>query len=140
LTKRGLHSKYSLAEKTISLHEELPSGILCDAMDILYVLEMNLAFFSWYKRGEPFPVLDEDSISAVQKSISILLNSTKEFTQCNHGNGWKVQKFHEHLHLPLGIFMFGSPHNYDNSPTEHGLIETAKRVQKSSIIICFTSH
>jgi len=24
--------------------EEVPSGIICDAMDILYVLEMNLAF------------------------------------------------------------------------------------------------
>jgi len=23
--------------------------------------------------------------------------------------------------------MFGSPQNYDNSPTEHGLIETAER-------------
>ena len=34
--------------------------------------------------------------------------------------------------------MFGSPQNYDNSPTEHGLIETAKRpsdhAQKSNAL------
>jgi len=109
------------------LNEEVPSGIICDAMDILYVLEMNLAFFAWYKRGEPFPVKDEASISAVKRSIGILLNSIKEFTPRNQGNGWKLQKFHEHLHLPMDIYMFGSPQNFDNSPMEHGLIDTAKR-------------
>ena len=31
------------------------------------------------------------------------------------------------MHVPVDIYMFGSPQNYDNSPTEHGLIETAKR-------------
>jgi len=55
-----------------------------------------------------------------------LLNSIKEFTPCNHGNGWKLQKFHKIMHLPMDIYMYGSPQNYDNSPTEHGLIETAK--------------
>jgi len=109
------------------LNDEVPSGIICDVMDILYVLEMNLAFYSWYKRGEPFPVNDETSISAVKKCLLILLSTIKEFTPRNHGNGWRLQKFHEILHLPIDIYMFGSPQNYDNSPTEHGLIETAKQ-------------
>jgi len=64
------------------------------------------------------------------------LSTIKEFTPHNHGNGWKLQKFHEILHLPIDIYMFGSSQNYDNSPTEHGLIETAKQpadhVQKST--------
>jgi len=72
-------------------------------------------------------VNDAVSISAVKRSLVVLLTSIKEFTPRNHGNGWKLQKFHEHLHLPINISMFGSPQNYDNSPTEHGLIETAKR-------------
>ena len=84
--------------------EEKPSSIICEAMDILYVLEMNLSFYAWYKHGEPYPIHD---------------------------------LFHEHLHKPVDIYMFGSPQNYDNSPTEHGLIETAKQpadhVQKSNI-------
>jgi len=25
----------------------------------------------------------------------------------------------------MDIYLFGSPQNYDNSPTEHGLIDTA---------------
>jgi len=137
-TKRGVRQKYKIPEKgSISVEEEVPSGIICDPMDILYVLEMNLAFYAWYKRGEPFPVTDMASVSAVKRSIRILLNSIKEFTPRNHGNGWKLQKFHEHLHVPLDIYMFGSPQNYDNSPTEHGLIETAKRpadhAQKSRV-------
>jgi len=74
-----------------------------------------------------YPIHDTVSISAVQKSISILLSLIKEFTPCNHVNGWKLQNFHEHLHIPVDIYMFGSPQNYNNSPTEHGLIETDKQ-------------
>jgi len=40
---------------------------------------------------------------AVRNSLSILLNSIKEFTPRNHGNGWKLQKFHEIMHLPMDI-------------------------------------
>jgi len=80
-----------------------------------------------YKQGKPFPVTDSTSMSAVRQSLVILLNSVKKFTPCNHGNRWKLQKFHVHLHLPMDIYLFGSPQNYDNSPTEHGLIDTAKR-------------
>jgi len=70
---------------------------------------------------------DPVSIAAVRKSIAVvLLNSIKTFTPCNHGNGWKLQKFHEILHVPMDIYMFGSPQNYDNSPMEHGLIKIAK--------------
>jgi len=129
LTKRGIRPKYMIpgANQKMAPEEEKPSGVICEALDILYVLEMNLSFFAWYKHGEPFPIHDEVSMSTAKKSISILLTTIKEFTPRNHGNGWKLQKFHKHLHMPVDIYMFGSPQNYDNSPTEHGLIETAKR-------------
>jgi len=39
----------------------------------------------------------------------------------------EITKLHEHLHIPVDIYMFGSPQNYNNSPNEHGLIETAKQ-------------
>jgi len=124
-TKRGVRQIYIIPEKaSVPLEEEVLSGIICNSMDILYVLEMNLAFYAWYKRGEPFPVTDMASISSVKRSICILLNSIKEFTPRNHGNGWKLQKFHELLHLPMDMYMFGSPQTYDNSLTEHGLIDS----------------
>jgi len=28
----------------LAMNDEVPSGIICDAVDILYILEMNLAF------------------------------------------------------------------------------------------------
>jgi len=140
ITGRGIHRKYVVTDKCVQTtsEDEKPSGILCDLMDILYVLEMNLSFYAWYKCGEPFPITDMTLISAVKKSIAILLTLIKEFTPCNHGNSWKLQKFHELLHLPVGIYMFGSPQNYNNFPTEHGLIETAKQpsdhAQKSNAL------
>jgi len=67
-TKRGLCQKYKIPESSkIATDDEVSSGIICDAMDILYVLEMNLAFYAWYKRGQPFPVNDQSSIAAVKK-------------------------------------------------------------------------
>ncbi len=50
LTKRGLHQICCTKKPPNSPEDKIPSsGIICDAMDILYVLEMNLAFYAWYK-------------------------------------------------------------------------------------------
>jgi len=101
LTRQGTQQKYMIPEKSkFVTEEEEASGIICDTMDILYVVEMNLAFYVWYKQGEPFPINDTILISVARESILILLHTIKEFTPHNHGNGWKLQKFHEILHLP----------------------------------------
>ena len=42
-TKRGIWQKYTVPEKSKLVEDEE------DAMDILYILEMNLAFYAWYK-------------------------------------------------------------------------------------------
>jgi len=67
------------------------------------------------------------------------LEFNKEFTPHRHGNGWRLQNFHQLLHLPVDIYMFSSQQNYDNSPTEHGLIENAKHpvdhAQKSYLLL-----
>jgi len=95
--KRGIHQKYNISENSgLSLNNEVPSGIICNVMNVLYVLEMNLTFFMDKNRGEPFPVNDGISISAVKRCLSILLSTIKEFTPRNHGNGWKLQKFHSY--------------------------------------------
>ena len=47
-TRRGICQKYMVPDKSkMDGDEEEPSGIICNSMDILYVLEMNLAFFAW---------------------------------------------------------------------------------------------
>jgi len=62
-TRRGIWDKFMLPEKSkITADEEEASGIIWNAIDALYILEMNLAFYALYKRGEPFPVNDPISI------------------------------------------------------------------------------
>ena len=42
-------------------------------------------------------------------------------------NGWRLQKFHDLLHVVRDIDNFGSPNNVDAAPNEHNLIDFAKR-------------
>ncbi len=46
---------------------------------------------------------------------------------CSVQNGWKLQKFHNLLHVLQDMYQFGNPQNWDASPGEHNLIDFAKR-------------
>jgi hypothetical protein len=48
------------------------------------------------------------------------------FTPRKKGNGWKLQKFHDLLHLALDMERFGPPSNFDAGPMESGLRYWAK--------------
>jgi len=102
-TTRCIWQKYVIPEKSKLFEvEEEVSGIICDVMNI-HVLKMILAFYAWYEWGEPFPVNDMVSISAVKKSITILLTSIKEFIPRNHGNGWKLSFMNFYIYLWIFI-------------------------------------
>ncbi len=131
-TQRGKRLTYHVENKTCGLEEELPSGVICEPTDILYLLEMLLSFHAWYKNGHPFSISSQESVAEVEDAIRIMLQSVKELTPRNHGNGWKLQKFHELLHLAKDIWYYGSPNNWDTSPGEHALINFAKRPAKRS--------
>jgi len=56
-----------------------------------------------------------------------MLDEIKVHT-CNESNGWKLQKFHDMLHISRDMKMFGCPPNWDaTSPREHNLINFAKQ-------------
>ena len=55
-----------------------------------------------------------------------MLEMVKETIPWNICNGWKLQKFHDLLHVSRDMFMFGSPQNWDASLGEHNLIDFAK--------------
>ncbi|HEY9297419.1 MAG TPA: hypothetical protein VIQ31_13820, partial [Phormidium sp.] len=131
-TQRGNRSTYLYDSSSCGIDEELPSGVLCEPTDILYLLEMLLAFYAWYKRGHPFTVGSKNNRVEMNDAIRILLRSVKEFAPRNSGNGWKLQKFHELTHLVSDIAYFGSPLNWDASPGEHSLIDFAKRPAKQA--------
>ena len=54
----------------------------------------------------------------------------KCFVPRKEGNGWKLQKFHESLHLVKHIDDYGSSLNFDAGAGEWGLKEWVKHFQK----------
>ena len=55
-----------------------------------------------------------------------MLQTVKDKVPQNICNGWKLQKFHDLLHVSRDMQMFGNPQNWDASPGEHNLIDFAK--------------
>lgn len=99
--------------------------------DFYEVLESLIAFGEWYKHGAPFTWSGHER-KQVKASIQTLLKMIKERLPRFQGNGWKIQKFHEMLHLPRDMHAFGSPANYDTGPCENALIYFAKMAAKTA--------
>ncbi len=55
-----------------------------------------------------------------------MLSEIKKHIPHTKSNGWKLQKFHDMLHISINMQMFGCPQNWDASPGEHNLIDFAK--------------
>jgi len=100
---------------------------LCKPAKMLYMLELILAFHAWYKKGHPFSLKTEKEKSEVLGAIRIMLESIKKFAPRQDRNGWKLQKFHDILHVVRDMFNFGSPNNFDAAPNENNLIDFAKK-------------
>jgi len=96
-------------------------------MDVLYILEMMLSFHAWYKCGGPYNCGTDDGRNEIQKCISTMLSSILKEIPRSENNGWKIQKFHDMLHVSRDMYQFGNPQNWDASPGEHNLIYLAKR-------------
>jgi len=88
---------------------------------------MMLSFHAWYKCGEPFQCSTDENRRDIHKAISQMLNTVKNKVPRMVRNGWKLQKFHDFLHISRDMYEFGSPANWDASPGEHNLIDLAKR-------------
>jgi len=94
---------------------------------LLHILEMILSFHVWYKCGAPYSIGDEDGYRTVDNAICKMLMAIKTHIPCGVSNGWKLQKFHDMLHISRDMQMLGCPQNWDASPGEHNLIEFAKQ-------------
>jgi len=98
-----------------------------DVNNQLYILEMILSFHAWYKCGSPYSVGRDEDVLVVDRAIRSMLASIKKYIPRTDSNKWKLQKFHDILHVSRNMQMFGCPQNWDASPGEHNLIEFAKR-------------
>jgi len=110
-----------------------------DAQNQLYVLEMILGFHAWYKCRSPYLLGTEEGNNRIDEGICCMLSEIKKYIPHTESNGWKLQKFHDMLHISRDMQMFGCPQNWDASPGEHNLIDFAKcparRTQKRHL--CF---
>ena len=94
--------------------------------DFVQVMEQVLGFYSWYNSGGNFHELRKDDGAGAMLALRVMLTTIKEKFPRMSGNGWKLQKFHEILHIVDSILLFGSPSNWDAGIGERGLKDWAK--------------
>ena len=97
----------------------------CTYRDFVHVIEMLLSFHAWYKSKKNIN-WDENTYSLVLESMRAMLKKVKSTLPREEGNGWKIQKFHELLHVPIDVKNFGSPKNFDTGIYENRLIHIGK--------------
>ena len=97
------------------------------------MLETLLLFDAWAGNG-PFWAFDnsDEMVEKYEKKISALIRNLVVNFPREEGNGWKLQKTHEMLHLPRYITMYGSPMNYDSGQGESALKQTAKKPARNA--------
>jgi hypothetical protein len=61
-----------------------------------------------------------------------MLRTIKRVIPRTQGQGWNIQKFHELLHVPMDVEMFGSPKNFDTGIMENRLIHVGKHNSKNT--------
>jgi len=87
--------------------------------NVVYVLELLLAFHAWYHKGHPFLMQNLAEKELIQNAIKEMLEEVKTKAPHHEKCGWKLQKFHDHLHVVDDMEKFGSPLNTVNGPTSY---------------------
>ena len=111
--------------------QEVATDRHVNAKDFIQLVEMLLSFHAWYEKGAPFQ-WTEQSQQHLTASIRSMMAAILSIVPRKKGFGWKVQKFHEMLHIPVNVSRFGSPQNFDASNGERSLKHWAKHPAKTS--------
>ena len=69
----------------------------------------------------------------IRKQIREMMHMISSRVPREQGFGWKIQKFHELLHIPTALTQFGSPTNYNAGPGECGLKSWAKQPARKAL-------
>ena len=115
--------------RLLSLEENVAEKI----NDIRQLLEAILCLDAWCQYGDTW------SFVATVNQETLYLDKMKKVIEQvvstlprKDGNGWKLQKTHELLHLPHFTSRFGHPQNYDSGPGESALKQHAKKPARTS--------
>ena len=111
-----------------------PVKMTCSHRQFVNLLIELLSFHAWYKYGNaPFgPEYQHGDADSLLTSIRQMINRIISFCPRNEGNGWKLQKLHDILHLPITLVFFRHASQYDAGPGERLLKDFFKDVAKRS--------
>ena len=117
----------AMSQNTAEIVENASNG-KCNYKNFIHLIEIFLSFHAWYKSNMAFE-WNINKEEEMRQSIIVMLNRLKKTFPREEGNGWKLQKFHELLHLPMDVTNFGSPKNFDTGIMENRLIHVGKKMQ-----------
>lgn len=127
LSSRTTHAP-TVGESPCSQRESSDGpSITCEPHQFLQLtMATFLCFQAWYKRCYPYNLRNDEVMTNVQYAISKMMSMIEtKFPSCQERNGWKIQNFHELLHVPRSILVFGSQGNYNAGPGKHMLTNFA---------------
>jgi len=97
---------------------------------MIYVFEMLLCYWSWLKKDTYWKSSDKQSMEHAEQAISTMLQNVQDLFPRSSGSNWKIPKFHEQLHIPFNIHLFGAHQNIHSGPAEHNHITHTKKPSK----------
>jgi hypothetical protein len=111
-----------------------PVKMTCSHWQFVNLLIELLSFHAWYKYGNaPFGLEYQDGdADSLLTSIHQMINWIISFCPWTEGNGWKLQKLHNILHLPITLVFFWHASQYNARPGKHLLKDFFKDVARSS--------
>ena len=128
ITKRGEEIALEAYQRNMSKQQAVANLVESKNM-----LEGLLMFDAWAGNGPFWNSSDaEQQEGKYEAKIGALIQRLVIQFPRVKGNGWKLQKTHELLHLPQYITMYGSPMNYDSGQGESALKLTAKKPAKNA--------
>lgn len=95
----------------------------CSFNDFIALAETLLCFHAWYKADKPISNWNKPHFDAAMRRMLSMVNL---YLPRKTGNGWKLQKVHDLLHLAEDTDRFGSARNFDAGIGESHLRPFAK--------------
>ena len=101
-----------------------PSALPPEPDHFRQLLETYLCFYAWFTKGDPYDCAGECEQQTIDRwwaACSEMMRQCKTILPAIKGDGWKLQKFHAHLHVAYNIMDFGCPMNWDTGVGESAL-------------------
>ena len=89
--------------------------------------QMILCYWMWLKKDTYWKVGDNRTQLQATTAIRKMLSRIIALWPRTEGQGWKLPKFHEQIHVPDDIADNGSPQGSHSGPLEHNHIDLVKR-------------